>query len=105
MKRITIYQQKSPVVEVIDDSDMNTDEYCKELSKLFQSSNIAILKTSQSTFIGRPSKINSIILEDLKTDDTKVVSQDPDEHGSEAAEKAGEETKEEIQEDIITDID
>jgi hypothetical protein len=102
MKRITIYQQKSPVVEVIDDSDMNTDEYCNELSKLFQSSNIAILKTSQSTFIGRPSKINSIVLEDIELHGNETVeAKSP----SEPDVKVTEKVTEEIQEDIITDID
>jgi len=95
MRKITIYQKGSENVEILDDSDMDLVEYCKELSKLFQMTNVSILKTSHSTFIGRPSRLTGIVVEDEK----EVV-----EIENEVIE-AKLDKVEEIQEDIITDMD
>ena len=96
MKKITIYQQGSSSVEILDDSDLPLDGYCQELSRLFQMSNISILKTSQSTFIGRPSQLTGIVVEDTETEVVKIIPETDNEIPPE---------KEKTQEDIITDVD
>ena len=99
MRKITIYQKGSENVEIFDDSDMDLVEYCQELSKLFQMTNVSILKTSHSTFIGRPSRLTGIVVEDeeeVVEIENEIIEDEPDEI---------EEKVEEIQEDIITDMD
>jgi len=101
MRKITIYQRGSSNVEILDDSDMELNDYCQELSKLFQMTNVAILNTSHSTFIGRPSQLTGIVVEDDKSGKEQEIKPDLEvnEIAVENIEKA------EIQEDIITDID
>lgn len=96
MRKITIYQQGSSNVEVFDDNDVPLDEYCNDLSKVFQMTNVTILKTSQSTFIGRPSQLTGIVVEDLETVEERVVPEKVIELPLK---------KEQIEEDIITDMD
>jgi hypothetical protein len=119
MRKIKIYQRDSQLVELFDDSDMNFDDYCKELSKLFSISNISILKTNKQTFIGRPSQITGIVVEDDDIDDNSLLIDGIDE--IEDTDNTPEETKKEpeisdnkddsesIKEDpdvdIITDMD
>lgn len=92
MHKITIYQKGAENVELFDDSNMNMDEYCTELSKLFQVNNITILKTTNSVFLVRPSKLTGIQVEEVKKIEEQQIEP--------ASEKA-----EELIEDIITDID
>lgn len=96
MKKITIYQKGNIPIEVFDDSDEAIDEYSKELSKLFQSTNIAILKTSTCNVLVRPSALTGLFVEDSNEFDPTVESKD-----------LAVEIKlpEKVEEDIITDID
>ena len=87
MKRITIYQKGIREIQLFDKTENDLDKYCEELSKMFQVSNIVILETTSGTFIGRPSKLSSIVVEDVQV-------KEPD-----AAPKV------EIHQDIITDLD
>jgi hypothetical protein len=100
MRKIIIYQKDSDNVEILDDSDTELEEYCQELSKIFQMTNVSILKTSHSTFIGRPSQLNGIVVEEMSGDpdepEVSEMSDDPKPEGP---------PNEEIHEDIITDID
>lgn len=99
MKKITIYQREASDVEILDDSDMDIDSYCQEISKMFNMTNVVILKTTQSTFIGRPSQLTGIVVEEFGVE--QEVELEPElEEPEEIPEKV-----EEIQEDIITDID
>jgi hypothetical protein len=102
MKRITVYQQGTSNVELLDDSDADLEVYCSELSKALQMSNVVLLKTNNSTFIGRPSQIVGLFVEDLESEDQ--IETDPEESEVEVEEPEKEEEAE-IQEDIITDID
>jgi hypothetical protein len=88
MRKITIHQG-SNIIEVLDDDDSKIGSYCKDLSKLFDMGNISLLETSHATVILRPSKINSIIVENVQ-DDKEEVS---------------EEVQKEKTEDIIMDLD
>lgn len=102
MRKITICQKGASDVEIFDDSDEAIDEYCKKLSTMFQMANVAILKTSTSTFIARPSQLTGIVVEDLATDEEIVVEPEK-EHVEEKAEESPKKVKQEI--DIITDMD
>jgi len=123
MRKIKIYQRDSQPVELFDDNDLNFDDYCKELSKLFSISNVSILKTNKQTFIGRPSQIIGIVVEDDSIDDNSLLIDGIDEienmdnalpENEEAPEESGnsdiqienivEDKKEQVQ-DIITDMD
>ena len=91
MRKITIHQGSS-IIEVFDDDNSDIDTYCNDLSKVFDANNISLLKTSQSTVILRPSKINGIVVETQSPpDEIKEVVQ--------------EDAKEEKTEDIIMDMD
>lgn len=121
MRKIKIYQRDSQQIELFDESDMNFDDYCKELSKLFNISNVSILKTSTQTFIVRPSQITGIVVEEENMDDNSLLIDDineiddiddtpteenetiPEETPEE--EKVEEPKKEEPPQDIITDMD
>lgn len=94
MRRIILYQSDSSKIELLDNSGQDLDEYCKELSRLFQISNIAILKTSEGhTFIGRPSKLTGIVVEEVC--DKSIENISPQQ----------EEKQKEVEVDIITDVD
>lgn len=97
MRRIILYQHDSSKIELLDNSTQEIDEYCKELSNLFHMSNVAILKTSEGcTFIGRPSKISGIVVEDIEHKEVPDETPQPEEK---------EEQIEEQEVDMITDID
>lgn len=64
MKEIKIYQDDGHILTIFDDDD-NTDY--KELSKqIMDSKNIAQIVTNYSLVTVRPSKIISIVIEDVK---------------------------------------
>lgn len=129
MKKIRIYQRDSQAIELFDDSDMDFDEYCQELSKIFKVSNITILKTTNQAFIGRPSQLTGLTVEDMDSeavddslliDDITTEIEDNDNAEEEKDTINPEEDLEqniketqvdnkteppEIQEDIITDMD
>lgn len=98
MRKIKIYQRGASDIEILDDSDVEFDQYCKDLAKIFHMSNVVILKTSTSTFIGRPSQVSGVVVEDLDLNDQREIE-------SENAKPQVEEKPQEIQEDIITDMD
>jgi len=108
MRRIKIYQQNSDLIELIDDNNDDLDIYCKELSKMFQMNNIAILKTSNAIFIGRPSKLNGVTVEEdnnipfVSTDNENKIKIEETEVSEETKPK---EENDIPKEDIITDID
>lgn len=108
MKRIVIYQQGTSIVELLDDNDEAIDEYCQEISNVFNATNVVMLKTSHSTFIGRPSQLAGIVVEDSesqKLDESVMQQQEQEESEPESMPGPEEEVDKKIEEDIITDID
>lgn len=101
MRKLKIYQNNASVIELIDDSDEDLDLYCQELSKIFHMTNISILKTSKNIFIGRPSQLNSIVIEEIVNNDNPDIKM---EVATEAKLK-DETSKSEVKEDIIMDMD
>lgn len=102
MKKITIYQRGASNVEILDDTNEDHDVYCQELSKVFNITNVVILKTSTSTFIGRPSQLTSLTVEDteLTIQQTEESTENPDD-----VEEINLPEEEKTDVDIITDID
>jgi hypothetical protein len=97
MKKITIYQRGVPNVDIFDDDNEDLDKYCQELSKIFNMSNVVILKTSTSTFIGRPSQITGLNVEDIESNNQQTIE-------TEIKEESPPEEEPPV-EDIIMDID
>jgi hypothetical protein len=101
MRKITVYQE-GEVIELFDDDPISIDSVIKETTKLFNSNNIAVLQVSNSALVVRPSKLNSILIEEMEN------IQQPesllDDTVKEMIERE-EPKKQEIQEDIITDAE
>jgi hypothetical protein len=104
MRKITIYQEGEPI-QLLDDSSSNIQQDSKELSKLLHSNNVSVLITTSAALIIRPSKINSILVEELSSDEIeeresllvdKIEDFELEDSESVVADK---------QEDIITDVE
>jgi hypothetical protein len=107
MRKITIYQD-GEVIELLDDSKEKIENYIKEAGKLFYSNNISILQVTNSALIIRPSKLNSILIEDIEEqqsllDDTVKEIIKKDEEKAEQQQQLDETNKQ--VEDIITDLE
>ena len=96
MRKITIHQNDTQNIEVLDDSNEPIDEYCNRLSKLMKMGNIAILKTSSASVVLRPSKVVGIKVEDSASSKIEVPLTTLPEEPTKA--------KPEESEDIITDV-
>ena len=75
MKVITIYQEGASPVIIKDDNDQELETYIKEISSIFEHSNISILYTKFTSVSIRPSKIISIVVEE-QTNSTKIKTKD-----------------------------
>ena len=71
MKLITIYQEGASPVVIKDDDKQGLESYIKEISSMFDHSNISILQTKFTSVSIRPSKIISIVVEE-QTNSTKI---------------------------------
>jgi len=96
MRKITIHQNDTQTIELIDDSDEPIEEYCANLSQVMKMGNIAILKTSSASVVLRPSKVVGIKVEDSASSEVKPPTIIPPEESKE---------KPKTNEDIITDVD
>jgi len=91
MRKITIHQGSS-VIEILDNSENSDEDYCKELSKIFEANNISLLQTSHATVILRPSKLTGIVVENFPSlDQSDEVSEET--------------VSEDKSEDVIMDVD
>lgn len=98
MRQITIYQSDAQKIEILDDSDKSIDQYCSRLSELMKMGNIAILETSTSSVILRPSKIIGITVKEINKGTSPQVKILPENK------KVKTKQKPEKIEDIITDV-
>jgi hypothetical protein len=64
-KKLTIYQENNPPITLIDDDESSLEDYSKSLSKFISLNNISILETSHSVLVTRPSKISSILVDNI----------------------------------------
>ncbi len=95
MRKITIHQNDTQNIEVLDDSNEPIDEYCNRLSDLMKMGNIAILRASSASVVLRPSKVVGIKVEDSATSETEILPIIPPEEAK---------AKPQESEDIITDV-
>ena len=65
MKRIVLNQEGCPPTSIVDDDESNIEDYSQKISELLKSSNITILHTTTTSTIVRPSKLTSIVVEDI----------------------------------------
>jgi len=93
MKKIDISVNGINTILYDSDNDEPLEEYSEKLSKAFTSTNVVILETSDSSFIVRPHKLDSIKVESIIDSESEPVEEEP------------EEKAEEPEEDIITDAD
>lgn len=66
MKRITIYQENIDPI-VLEDEVEDLPSLKAKLGDIFKSTNIMELETNNKSISLRPSKVNSILIEDLET--------------------------------------
>ncbi len=97
MRTITIHQNNTENIVVLDESDDPIDQYCNNLAELMKMGNVSILKTSSASVVLRPSKIVGIKVEEGAVTKSIVPP-------TTLPEETTEEVKE-IVEDIITDVD
>ena len=64
-KEITILQENASSIVIDDNDDRDLDEYTSELSRLLESNNVSIVKTSSCSVIIRPNKIASIVVREF----------------------------------------
>jgi hypothetical protein len=99
MKLIRIYQRGTETLELLDDDDTELTEYQKEISKFFKSSNVSIIETSSCSFVGKPSQVTGITVEEVE------VIKDEDDKQEDSQITFEVEDKEPVEQDIITDMD
>ena len=69
-KEITILQENASSIVIDDNDDRDLDEYTLELSRLLESNNVSIVKTSSCSVIIRPNKIASIVVREFPSSST-----------------------------------
>jgi len=100
MKRIVIFQQNTPEVEIYDADESELVEYTNRLTQILENANVTVLETSESSVVLRPSKINSIVVYPIDIDPLPKVEQLQEKKNPKKKPKAKLED-----EDIITDAD
>lgn len=85
MKTITIYQENSDRIIIYDDDSSDLISYTKKISEIMESTKVCILETSSGIISLKPSKLNSILIEEVQEKKVEV------------------EKNETIQQDIIKD--
>ena len=100
MKRIVIFQQNTPEVEIYDADESELVEYTNRLTQILENANVTVLETSESSAVLRPSKINSIVVYPIDIDPLPKVEQLQEKKNPKKKPKAKPED-----EDIITDAD
>lgn len=102
MKTIVIITKDGPIV-LRDNTDQTKDEVSKDLSALMKASVVAVVHTTESSAIVRPSSISGIVVEDDTEHPTQETAQ---EKQPEITDKQLEQTIETSKdEDIVTDME
>ena len=100
MKEIIINQENCEPIKVVDENidNISNEDYLKDLSKLLQQSNVSILEIGNCSVILKPSKIQSIIVNDTEEPEETVIEE------VKQIEELEEDNNEIIEEDVITDM-
>lgn len=104
MKRIIVFQENTSAVEMLDPDKSNLEEYTKKLYKILSSGNISLLITPLSSLIIKPSKITSILVEEV-AEEANPFNQKEEMAQLQQVKEVKKEKEEEKDVDIITDID
>jgi len=103
MKRIIIFQENTSPVEMLDPDKSDLQEYTKNLYQVLNSGNVSLLTTPLSSLIIKPSKITSILVQEVNEETPPDISTQLD--GMVEQQKTEEVKREEDDVDIVTDID
>jgi len=103
MKRIIIFQENTSAVEMLDPDKSDLQEYTKNLYQVLNSGNVSLLTTPLSSLIIKPSKITSILVQEVNEETPPDISTQLD--GMVEQQKTEEVKREEDDVDIVTDID
>ncbi len=103
MRKICIHQKGASKVEVFDESDIESDEFYSELTKLLLFNNISMLKTSSSTLLIRPSQIQSIHVSEVPESKEETIPESKDESSVDETSLETEKPKPKMVQDTITD--
>ena len=76
MKRITIYQENSKPLNILDNDERSIEELQKDLQQLFKVDRVVSLKTSNGNYLIRPHKVTSIEICEDNTTESKVTEGD-----------------------------
>ena len=79
MKKITIFSEETePIIFTNTNStELDLHQYTKEISKYLSSSNVCILTVGDQSLIFKPSKIISILVQDLESpEEVSIIHQD-----------------------------
>ena len=60
MKRITIYQENSEPLSIVDDDDRTIEDLSDDLQQIFKVDRIICLKATSGNYLIKPHKITSI---------------------------------------------
>jgi hypothetical protein len=102
-KCLTIFQENNSPIIMVDEDDRDLSEYSKELSSFMTLDNISIIETSNSAAIIRPSKISSILVEDVDVTEEEPKPEKPPIKIPGRGKNKPAVKKKEV--DIITDVD
>jgi len=73
MKKITIYQSSCDAIEIEDDSNIDLVSFAKKIATIMKSDRLKILEFGKVAIIVKPSKISSIRIEDIQTEEILEV--------------------------------
>lgn len=110
-KSIVIFQENNPPISLTDEDERSREDYAKSLSNFMRFPNVSILVTSNSAVIIKPSRINSIHIEEYNVIDEvpqeQQLMQKTKPTPAKTAKKKPAKKKEKIKQemDIITDVD
>jgi hypothetical protein len=103
MKRIIIFQENTSAVEMLDPDKGDLQEYTKNLYQVLNSGNVSLLTTPLSSLIIKPSKITSILVQEVAEETEPDISTQLE--GMAEQQKIEEVKEKEEDVDIVTDID
>lgn len=104
MKRIIVFQENTSAVEMLDPDKSDLEEYTKKLYKILNSGNISLLITPLSSLIIKPSKITSILVQEV-AEEVNPFDSEKERGQLQQVKEVKKEKEEEKDVDIVTDID
>ena len=76
MKKITIFQENAENIVLFDDDSTDLLTYTKKINEVLESTKVCILQTSSQVVSVKPSKLNSIVVEEVEEKKSKSKTVD-----------------------------